>query len=325
MKLFGTSLKLKWVDPVKVEGKRVKLEVEAIFDNEIKAQERVKEFITNKLSETDIPTIASLFRVAAQTLKKEESLLKPHLPALARRIVELSNEPWTFMHISFVIYGLQHSKEKDRHSISILSSMVKVATEALKGETAPKALDISMILLGLQNNDISQKDAVAMLKILNEMLQMATTSHFKAQMLSNAFYGLKGMSSNCPEALAVLASLSPRVIKCKEELSPQQVSFALCGLSGMSCHHVEVTDALLALKPRVTNVPRTFRASHVGNAMLGMQKMEADNVIAMEMMNALLPEFKHCREDLTEDDIKKVNDVWVLLIPAMYLHECIHY
>ena len=305
-RIHGSTLKLKFVDPIKIEGKRMKLEVDTIFENESLAKERVNDFIRDKLADCDIPTISSLLRVSAQTLKNEpESLLKSHLPAIARRLDALSSEPWSFMHISFVVYGLQYSKEKDRHSLSILGTMAKVATVTLQGDKPPMDQDISMILLGIQNNSSEQKETIAMLKVVHEMLNVST-SPFLAQSMSNAFYGMKGLTSDCPEALAVLAALAPKVIKCKAPMSPQQISFALCGLQGMSCNYPEVISALQALNPRVVNIPKTFRAQHVGNAMLGLQKMGSEHPEVINMMSALLPEFKHCRESLNPEEIKKV-------------------
>ena len=305
-KIHGSSLKLKYIDPIKVEGKRMKLEIETIFENDTTAQQRVDDFIRDKLADCDIPSIANLMRVSAQTLKKEpDSLLKSHLPAIARRLDALSTESWSFMHIAFVVYGLQHSKEKDRHSLSIVATMAKMATETLKGEKAPMSLDISMILLGLKNNNEEQKETLAMLSVVRDMLE-ANRNPFIAQSLSNSFYGLKGMTSKCPEALGVLSSLGSKVSKCSEDLSPQQISFALCGFQGMDSSYPEVTQSLLSLIPKVKTVSRTFHAQHVGNAMLGLQSMGSDSPDVLSMMNALLPEFKYCREDLNQDEIKQV-------------------
>lgn len=317
-KIHGSSLKLKYIDPVKIEGKRVKLDIETIFENESTAKERVDDFIRDKLADCDIPRIANLMRVSAQTLKKEpESLLKNHLPAIARRLDALSAETWTFMHIAFVVYGLQHSIEKDRHSLSIVATMAKVAAETLKGEKAPMSLDISMILLGLQNNSDQQKETLAMLSVVREMLE-ANRNPFLAQSLSNSFYGMKGMTSESPEALAVLTALASKVGRCVEDMSPQQISFAICGFQGMDSKSSEVTESLLSLIPKVKTVSKTFRAQHVGNAIFGLQKMGSDSPNVLSMMNALLPEFKYCREDLSQDEIKKVHKVDLFYVQRVF-------
>lgn len=306
VKVHGSTLKLKFVDPIKIEAKTVKLEINAIFKDEATAQAKVDTYITEKLDGLDIPRIANLMRVSAQTLKNgPDSLLKSHMPAIARKIDALSTEAWEYKHIAFVIYGMQFTKEKDRHYLSVLSSMVKVAKEALKGNTPPLSQDISMILLGMQYNDPSQIQSRNMLVVINEMLGVCT-NQFDAQCLSNAFYGMKSMDETCPEAMAVLSSLTPRVRKCKEELTPQQISFAICGLQGMRNMSPAVLEALTALAPRVKYVPKTFRPQHVGNSLLGLQKMNSESPEVLHMMDCLVTEFAFVREALKPAEIKKV-------------------
>lgn len=306
IKIHGSSLKIKVLDPVKIEAKIVKIEIDLLFAVEATARENARLYLEEKLANIDIFRLANFMRVSAQTLKKEpESFIKEHLPAISRRITELSSEPWSFREISFVIYGLQFDRVKDRHSLSIMANMFKVATEALKGPIPPKSQDIAMIILGMQHNQSSQVQANNMMGAVNEMLS-ACTNRFDAQSLSNSFYGLKGMDSRSPQALAVLASLTPRIAKCKELLSPQQVSFSLCGLQSMSNISPEVLEALVALGPRVSDIPKTFRASHIGNAVLGFAGMTSTSPEVLAMLDRLVPEFQFCREDLTEDDIAKV-------------------
>jgi hypothetical protein len=313
VKIYGSTLKLKFIDPIKIEAKIVKLEINAIFKDTATAQAKVDTYIAEKLADIDIPRIANLMRVSAQTLTKEPNalfkshmpLLTSHMPAIARRIDALSTEPWEYKHIAFVIYGMQFAKEKDRHYLSILSSMAKVAKETLKGNTPPLSQDIAMILLGMQYNDPSQVQSVNMLTVINEMLAVCK-NQFDAQCLSNAFYGLKSMDESCPEAMAVLSSLTPRVQKCEEELTPQQVSFAICGLQGMRNKSPAVLEALNALAPRVKGVPKTFRPQHAGNSLLGLQKMNSESPEVLNLMNCLVTEFAFIREDLKPTEIKKV-------------------
>ena len=306
VKIHGSTLKLKFIDPIKIEAKIVKLEIDAIFKDGATAQAKVDSFIAEKLADIDIPRIANLMRVSAQTLKTApDSLLKSHMPAIARRIDALSSEAWEFKHIAFVVYGMQFTKEKDRHYLSTLTSMAKVATEALKGSKPPTSQDVAMILLGMQYNDPSQVQSIKMLTVINEMLG-ACKNQFDAQCLSNAFYGMKSMDETCPEAMAVLASLSSKVKKCKEELTPQQISFAICGLQGMKNKSPEVLEALNALAPRVSGVPKTFRPQHVGNSLLGLQKMNSESAEVLHLMDCLVTEFTHVREDLKPAEIKKV-------------------
>ena len=306
IKIHGSSLKIKVLDPIREEAKTVKLEINLVFKDEAMARENASAYLDEKLANIDIPRLANFMRVSAQTLKKEpESFIKAHLPAIARRISELSTEQWSFREIAFVIYGLQFDRAKDRHSLGIVANMVKVTTETLKRDIPPRSLDISMIILGLQHNQSSQTQANNMMGLVNEMLGVCT-NHFDAQSLSNSFYGLKGMDSNSPQALAVLRSLLPRIAKCKEPLSPQQISYSLCGLQSMSNSSPEVIEALNALGPKVSIISKTFRASHIGNAVLGFAGMTSDSPEVIAVLDRLVPEFQHCREDLTADDIAKV-------------------
>jgi hypothetical protein len=305
VKIYGSTLRLKVVDPARVEAKKMRREIDAIFKVKANAQENVDLFIAEVLETASIVRLADFMRVSCQKNRKEFPLLKKHLPVLAKRISDLTSEPWTFKQIAFVVYSLQHIQEKDRHIMNILSSMVKVSAVTMAGDVPPSSMDIAMIILGLQHHDATQVQAGNILGFVEQMLQVCTAK-FDAQSLSNSFYGLRGMDITSPQALAVLASITKRVDKCKGTFTAQQIGFALNGFQNMNDTRPEVLEGLKALMPLVGKIPKTFRSQQIGHAIIGLQKMTSETPEVLQMMDCLIPEFAFCREKLTAEDTKKV-------------------
>ena len=303
VKIYGSTLRLKVVDPARVAAKKMRREIDAIF--KVNAQENVDTFIVEVLETASIVRLADFMRSSCQSKMKDQPLLRKHLPVIAKRISDLTSEAWTFKQIAFVVYSLQFIVEKDRHIMNILSSMVKVSAVTINGDVAPTSLDIAMIILGLQHHDSTHVQAGNLLGFVEQMLQVST-SKFDAQSLSNSFYGLRGMDITSPQALAVLVSITGRVEKCKGTLTAQQIGFAVNGLSNMNNTRPEVLAALKALAPLVGKIPKTFKSHEIGYAIAGLQKMTSESPEVLEMMDSLIPEFAFCREKLTAEDTKKV-------------------
>lgn len=305
VRIHGSTLRLKVINPARVEAKKMRVEIDAIFKVKADAQANVDKFIAEVLETASIVRLADFMRVSCQKHKKEPLLLKKHLPVLAKRISDLTSEAWTFKQIAFVVYSLQFIVEKDRHIMNILASMNKVSSVTMSGDVAPTSLDIAMLILGLQHHDSSHVQAQNLLGFAEQMLQVCTTK-FDAQSLSNSFHGLRGMDNTSPQALAVLVSVTKRIEKCKGVLTAQQIGFAINGLQNMTNTSPEVLEALKSLAPLVRKIPKTFRSEEIGHAISGLQKMNSESPEVLEMMDNLIPEFAFCREKLTPEDIKKV-------------------
>ena len=97
-------------------------------------QQEVDNFIRTQLSECDNRNIADLMRISAKVARNngKRTFLRPHFPAIANRLEELSSVDWKFNDISFVVYGLQYSIEKEIGVLDIISIMAKIGSISIK-------------------------------------------------------------------------------------------------------------------------------------------------------------------------------------------------
>ena len=108
-------------------------------------------------------------------------------------------------------------------------------------------------------------------------LQVSNTV-FQPQAISNALYGLQGMSSDCAEVRALLSVLTSRIESCIEPLTAQQMCDAIYGLKGMKSDSVEVhtlLSVLVRMVQRCTEIPNSVQAS---NAMFGLQGLDSSHI-----------------------------------------------
>ena len=303
----------------------------------------VDSFVYAWLNDCSVGTVSQLMRLVGKKPRtKSVSPLKKHLPAIAHRLNSLSSSPWSIMHVSFVIYGLQSFAEADDGTLKIVQTMTKVAKNVIGHQTQPSAQNVVMLLIGLQKNHCKQEETKDLLRVIAAMIGKCTDT-FKAQDLGSALYGLQGMnsscgavravlsalvskvqgtketlsaqnvgnalyglqnmSSNCAEVCALLSALIPKIQECKEPLLVQHVSNALYGLQGMSSSVTEVESILSVLAHKVRLSDGIFDSQAVGNALYGLQCMSSDSAAVRRILVELMPKVVSCSEPLSAQAI----------------------
>jgi hypothetical protein len=86
----------------------------------------------------------------------------------------------------------------------------------------------------------------------------------------------------------MLSALLPQVRSCQEPLNEQAVSNALFGLQGMSSEYQEVRKMLSALLPQVQSCQEPLKAQAVGNALYGLQGMSSSLKETQELIDAVV-------------------------------------
>ena len=270
-------------------NKQLKLDIESIFTDEKAAKGKFDRFITERLKDCKVANIANLFRIAGKKSRNQSHLmLKDRLPEIGARIKSLSASHWNFMHISFVIYGLQSIKGDSNGVSSIISSMTTVAETSLKQSLIMTGQNISMVFLGLQSNSCDDKESKELLRVVTSMVNNCTET-LTIQALSNAMYGLQSMSSENAEVRALMLALIPKFEKCDETFTCQHVGNALYGMQGMNSEKAEVRALLSALVPKIEGCTEALSSQAVGNALYGMRGMKSDNAEVCAILTALTP------------------------------------
>jgi hypothetical protein len=86
----------------------------------------------------------------------------------------------------------------------------------------------------------------------------------------------------------ILSALLPLVRSCKEPLKAQEVSNALFGLQGMSSEHEEVRGMLSALVPKVCSCQEHLTEQSIGNALYGLQGMSSGLKETQDLIDAVV-------------------------------------
>jgi hypothetical protein len=232
------------------------LAVEKNFRRKKVTQESSDILFTESIPLYDISILSNVMRMSTQSAKGQpDLLLKSHLPLIASRLSALSEgydilKPWSFKHLAFMVYGLRDVTEGDEGVNEILSIINRIGTINMTG-TSPTAMqDISMMLLGLKENNGEGEETKKLLSLV-AMMAGKCLGAFKARGMGNALYGLKEMSSDSVEVRSVLAVLAVKIEKSDSQKKMQyiEVTHALRGMAKMSTDCDEVKAVLKALVP----------------------------------------------------------------------------
>lgn len=120
----------------------------------------------------------------------------------------------------------------------------------------------------------------------------------RARESSNALYGLKCMSSECPEVRQLVFALASKVGVSMTELVAQAVGNALYGCQMMTSDHEEVRYLLQVLSVKVAQCTELLEAQNVGNALYGLRGMNSDVKEVRMLIAALTPKIATAREEL---------------------------
>ena len=194
----------------------LKDEIDAILpDKDVCHQELYENFVKNRLQDCNSANIARFMRLSGKksksnspnkTQNESQILLKLHLKEFAKRISYLPSNSWGFIHISFVLYGLQGIEFKGGHDgvrehremerngrngvrdgkdgdrdgrdegySDILLSMTRALRCSLRGRDEITAQSVSLMLYGLQRNSCESESS-------RGLLTMITGDHYHGEM-----------------------------------------------------------------------------------------------------------------------------------------------
>lgn len=120
----------------------------------------------------------------------------------------------------------------------------------------------------------------------------------RAREASNALYGLKCMSSECPEVRQLVFALASKLAVSQTELVAQAVGNALYGCQMMTSDHEEVRYLLHMVSIKVAQCTELLEAQNVGNALYGLRGMNSDCKEVRMIVAALTPKIATAREEL---------------------------
>ena len=274
---------------------RIRAEIESIFSGTISQRHQMDRFVLEMLPSCNNQNVADFLRLAGKKSNSSpnHTFLKNHLPAIADRIVASSAVSWKLSQISFIIYGQQALSENDVGLLKILSTMTIACREVLKGCEIIKPRTVSLLLLGLQNNQCICKESKDFLIVVAEMIKKVKIT-FGSQAISNCLYSLQNMNSDNYEVRTVLAALLPHIKNMTEEFSSQGVGNALYGLNKMDVNRPEVLQTINLLIPKIRECKERISPQAVSNALYGLRRMTSEKQEVRTMINVLAVHTENC-------------------------------
>lgn len=285
------------------DSKKLKLEIVNLCSGGYISEDKVNYFIAERLKDCHNLEISQLLHLLGKKSRNVHNrLLRTHLPAIACQLQKLSVNNWSFIDIASVIYGLQSLDESEDGVIDIISVMTRAAVATLKTELLPKPSNISMIIIGLQRNNLQNEFSREFVSVLSSIVKKRTIT-FGSQAIGNSMYGLKEMSSDIPEVRVLVSALTAAVQSSTDVLSAQETCNAFYGLQGMCSDYVEVRNLLCALLPKIKNCSENFDSQHIGNTLYGLQEMSSRYPEVRDILRALLPKVKSCQKQFKSQEI----------------------
>lgn len=325
------------------DSKKLKREIVTLCSGGFISEEKVNRFIVERLKDCHNLEISQLLHLLGKKSRNiHNRLLRRHLPALVCQLQKLSDNNWSFIDIASAMYGLQSLEESDDGVLDIISFMTRAAAATLKTEMQPKPSNVSMIMIGLQRNQLQSEISREFISVLSLIVKKGTIT-YGSQAIGNSMYGLKGMSSDKPEVRVLVAALTaevqnsfdvlsaqemcnaiyglqemssdyvevrnllgallPKINSCSEQLDSQDIGNTLYGLQGMSSEYSEVRDILRALLPKVQTYQKMFKSQEIANSLYGLQKMSSDYSEVREIIGALTPILRDCRDVMSNQEI----------------------
>ena len=253
----------------------------------LSSNETLDHIIRVELPQFGIAETAAVFvRYGGVSGKGNKSVLRKHLPALARHLEHLPSDEWTLTNISDIIRGLQCLEENDDGYLYVLSTMSKMATACIKKGNTASHLNLSSLFLGLQRNVYERRMSRKFRQIMIIMVQTCEET-LSGESIGNIMHGLKAMSSTCSEVLQLISALVPKIKGCQEQMSTYFISRALYGLQRLTSEHKEVLLLLSALAPKVEHSVGQFTDRNIANALYGLRGMSSGSHEVSSLLRCL--------------------------------------
>lgn len=277
--------------------------IETMFSKGYVTVEEAGLFFSVRLKECRKLEIALILHQMGPKSKKQfHHHLRFHLPAIASQIGKLSTTSWKFGDIASVLYGLQCMDENTEGYLRIIEIMTEAAIKTLKNGYLPMPSNISMMMIGLQNNSYATETSRKFIPVLISLIKKRQMN-FGRQAIGNSLYGMKGMTSDVTEVRTLLAQMGKEIIGIQEDLNPQEIGNALYGMQGMRSDNPEVVALLAAISPKIESCKNNFFSQEIGNALYGLKKMSSDSPEVREILRVLLPIVDSCQQPFKAQEI----------------------
>jgi hypothetical protein len=208
--------------------------------------------------------------------------------------------------IGISIYGIRWMNSGNvevSELITALTPKIRACNDAFS------TLDVVNCLYGLQSMEdrhVGVRDLVGMLSSKFANLTIGPTD---MRVVSNAFLGLRGMSSqDCPEVLGLLEVLQ-RLLACSTgQVKPRDLADALNGLQNMSSEVPIVREILTLMTPKLRQCSAPLEARDVVRCMYALKSKYAQHHEVLEFVSELTTLISRTKPCLDSMAISKVRN-----------------
>jgi hypothetical protein len=136
-------------------------------------------------------------------------------------------------------------------------------------------------------HDLDVTEIIPIPKLLQYFSKTNTRKYWSPQEISQAMYGLKGMSINTPHILEYLQYIVKKLESCHLMFSPNEIGSCLYGLQQLSCSIPEVGTIVRLLRDKLRECNTPFEGVSIANALYGLRKMTSHNENVMLLISEL--------------------------------------
>lgn len=258
----------------------------------------VEKFITSSLELCMKSNIADLMSISVKVSKdkKRVTYLKPHLPAIAARISDLSL--WKFRDASAVVFGLQYMDLNDPGVVDIVKSMTSAISQIVtSGDRNVTPIDISKLFLGLQRFNSEGKEIIDLLRVMALVIKNCR-EQFTALAISESMYGMLHMTSDKAEVREVISALGRAFSKCTGDLTDQDFVNISFGLRGMNSEYAEVREALSVYARKLKESTIQIKALTLCKMLAGLDGKSSDYSEVRDVLSAITTRIESSKEIL---------------------------
>jgi len=136
----------------------------------------------------------------------------------------------------------------------------------------------------------------------------------RAQEVSNALYGLQGMSSDRQEVLDLVRVLTGKVESCRESLDAQHIGNAMYGLQHMDGRMEEVRSLMSALLDVLPDDLSVLKAQDIGMFLFGVRSISFEGCRWQEITQSLIHMLRDV--DLEKNDLMSIQSAYQFVSSA---------
>lgn len=126
---------------------------------------------------------------------------------------------------------------------------------------------------------------------------------FSAREVAISLSVLRGYDESSKELLNLLAVITPKVLACEGEMTPEDISKILNRMRILTSESAEVKDLLKALTLKVTSSTRHWSASDISKALCGLCSMDCSSSVVLSLLNEIHQKLRTCEDEFSSANI----------------------